>query len=67
LQGAKIMFDPEITLQLLAADVTCRECGAIRENTQTGSVCPNGHGKIMPTVADRYVRRYRERLEKRRK
>lgn len=58
------MGDPNVTLALLKAEVTCKECGAIRDNTPSGSVCPNGHGKIQPPVKEKYLRRYLERMKK---
>lgn len=29
----------------------CEECGAIRERTPTGTVCPFGHGRIHPPLS----------------
>lgn len=46
--------------------VICGVCGEIRMNTPSGSVCPNGHGKMMPKVprsAYRLYERYRESLQ----
>lgn len=32
--------------------VTCPECGSVRMNTPSGSVCPNGHGRLHPRVSE---------------
>lgn len=51
------------TLPEIENRVTCKECGKIRMNTPSGSVCPDGHGKLYPSVsarAKRAVLRWRE-------
>ena len=45
--------------------VVCKECGEVRFNTPSGSVCPNGHGRLAPrvsSVARRVYREYQESL-----
>ncbi len=36
--------------------IRCGECGEIRIPTPSGSVCPNGHGKIHPKITARLKR-----------
>ncbi|TWU22483.1 hypothetical protein Pla52o_35390 [Novipirellula galeiformis] len=58
------MGDPNATLELLRKKVACKECGEIRVNTPSGSVCPNGHGRIFPPVEERDRERYCKRMNK---
>lgn len=37
----------------------CPECRRERMNTPSGSVCPLGHGRIMPPVTSQQLRLYR--------
>ena len=47
----------------LLTGVVCNGCGEIRFNTPSGSVCPNGHGRIAPRVSSVARRAYREYQE----
>lgn len=46
----------------LVGNHTCPECGELRMNVASGSVCPNGHGRInkrVPAKAARAFSTYR--------
>lgn len=32
-------------------DFICSECGSVRMQTPSGTVCPNGHGRLFPKAA----------------
>jgi hypothetical protein len=36
----------------MSTDHNCPECGKRRINTPSGSVCPDGHGRLHPTIEE---------------
>ena len=45
-------------MELTREEIFCGECGAQRINMRTGSVCPNGHGKLGPKLHGASVRAF---------
>ena len=39
---------------------TCAQCGELRVNTESGSVCPRGHGRKCRKVPGRIARRWKQ-------
>ena len=40
--------------------ICCKECGQVRINTESGSVCPDGHGRIHARISSEALRMHHE-------